>query len=319
MQKLGIKKFFLDYLVGSLVIVVLFLLLAGKITGIDTRATVELGHECFLPFPVEEVLQSLQAALKEGESCKIVSPCVELQVIQCAGTEPVSGVWKVAVKGDSMRRRVVDSLIESYGLSRHVDNSLFRINREILLILLAYGLILAEATALFFALWRQGVLKQTLAPPAGSSVDQVFKPVFWAVLLAITVLLTNHFVFAFFEHPEIQLRPMMRFLMDSGAGVVIAICLAPLAEELIFRGVMLRFFVERNKPLFGTILVSMLFSGFHGFHEPEPGWQLYTSLMYFMLSAILCWLYIKQQNIWSPVVFHSAYNSTLVVFYYLLS
>ena len=125
----------------------------------------------------------------------------------------------------------------------------------------------------------------------------------------------NYLVFAWFEHPEVEAKEILTTLLKSVTGIITIVIVAPLAEELIFRGVLLRYFVERNKPLLGTILISLMFSALHGFLEQGLGWQLYVSTIYFIFSVLLCRVYIMQKTIWSPIVFHSAYNSTMVVLY----
>lgn len=319
MQSLRIKKFFLDYLIGSGLMVLLFLLLIGGVTVMDDRVTVSLNQECSLPFPKEDVLQGIQASLRDGERCEVVSPCVEIQVIQCEGTESISDLFRGALTGDTLVGRATAVPVKSYGLRGYKDTSEFRFNRAFVLILLAYGAVLAEAGTLVFALWRQRKLKQTFSLPPGSKKDQLLKPVLFAILLALFIVLMNSFSFALFEHPEIEGRKLLYNLLESAAGIVAIVILAPLAEELTFRGVLLRFFVERRKVLLGTVLVSLLFSVLHGFLEPSLGWQFYMSSIYFMLSVFLCRVYITQKNIWSPIVFHSAFNGTMVVLYTVFS
>ena len=111
----------------------------------------------------------------------------------------------------------------------------------------------------------------------------------------------------------------IRHLLNSGPGLAFVILFAPLAEELIFRGVLLNFFIERNKAAIGTVLVSLLFSLLHGLHQESLGWQLYTSSFYFIMSLVLCHLYIARGSLWPPIVFHSAFNGTMAVLFRLLT
>ena len=97
-------------------------------------ALVELKYECSAPFPADDVLQQLQATLKNGESCEIVSPCMKWQVVQCTGTESVFGLYQVVLKGESLVKRANNSLKDSYTVLSYKDRSLLRINYEILLI-----------------------------------------------------------------------------------------------------------------------------------------------------------------------------------------
>lgn len=319
MQSLKVKKFFIDYLIGTGVVFLLFYLLIGNITVMDTRPSIKLSHECSSPFSPEEVLDSILPSLREGESCEFDSPCVEEQILRCEGTVRMSALYKTFFWGDLLLHRVKETPVKSYGFSYSRDSSTFRVPLSFILLFIGYGIVLVETGVLVFALWRQNNLKQTFTLPPGDRKDQIIRPAVFAILFALVVVLMNYLVFTLFEHPEVEGREIISTLLKSVAGIFTIVILAPLAEEIICRGVLLRYFVERNKSLLGTILVSLLFSVLHGFLEPGLGWQLYISTIYFILSVFLCRLYITQKNIWSPIVFHSAYNSTMVVLYTLFS
>ena len=315
MRSLGIKKFSIDYIIGFGLIFLLFYLLFGKMTVMDTRGNLQLAQACSSPLSEEDILQKVRESLRTGERCEVVPLCVDWYSLQCEGTVQLSALHKTILGRDLLIFRVNNSLVDTYGFMGYKDSSTFRIPLSFILLLVAYGLVLAEAGAILFALWRQEKLRQTLTLPSGSKKDQLLKPALFAIPFAIVVVLANHLAFKLFEHPEVESREIISTLLNSASGVFIIVILAPLAEELIFRGVLLRFFVEKKKLLLGTVLVSLLFAGFHGFAEQSPGWQLYLSSIYFLLSAFLCSVYITQKNIWSPIVFHVVYNGTMVVLY----
>ena len=213
--------------------------------------------------------------------------------------------------------RVVKSLSESYIVPGYKNTSEFVISFGFIMVLMGYGLILAESGALLFALWRQEKLSQTFSLPPGLKRNQLTKPAFLALFVAVLVLGLNYLVFDLFNYPVDEKGSLFSHIADDPSGIFWLVVLAPLAEEIIFRGVLLRFFVEKGRLLLGIVIVSLLFSVFHGFLENSLGWQLYISSIYFILSIVLCRLYISQKTIWSPIVFHSAYNSTMVVFFFL--
>ncbi len=318
MQSLGVKKFFLDYLMGSGLIFLSFFLIFGNITAMDLRETVALSQECHLALPVEEVVQSMQGSLRTGEYCKIVSPCVDWHSIRCDSAVSVPGLFTTMLLRDTPNKRVMNSLRERYGFVSYRASPSFRFSLSLLFLLVFYGLVLAEAGAMMFALWRQNNLKQTFSLPVGSKTNQIIKPFLLASLLAIVIAVVNYSVYELFDHPEIQSRQIFNNLVNSVVGIVAIVFVAPLAEELVFRGVLLRFFIEKKRWLLGTVLVSLLFAAMHGFVEPTLGWQLYLSSIYILLSVILCQLYIRQKTIWAPIVFHGAFNATMVFIHILL-
>jgi len=318
MQVLGLRKFFLDYLVASVILVLSLYFLFGGITALDTRAAVSLHQTCSATLSAEEVLHNLQGALRAGEHCEVITPCVEWQSVRCEGTLQASGLYKALLGSDLLVFRVKNSLSEPYGVIGYKDTSTFRLEPKWIFFLMVYALILIEAGAVLFALWRQNTLKQTFSLPAGSRKSQLFKPALFAVILGIAVVLMNFLVFTLFDYPQEEHQRIFTALLNSVYGIAIVVILAPLAEELLFRGVLFRFFIEKKRVLLGTVIVSLLFSVVHGFVEKDFGWQLYISSIYFFGSVILCRLYIKQKNLWSPIIFHSFYNSTMVVFYMIL-
>ena len=313
MLVLGTKKFFLDYLAGSGLIFLMFFMLMGDITALDTAATLKLSQTCHSSFLAKDMLQSIGSSIRGGESCEVVSPCVEWQTVRCEGSVPVSGLFGAMYKNNLLVFRVKESNLKSYGIWNYKDSSAFRLPLNFILLLLAYGVVLAETVAVLFALWRQDKLRQTLILPMGSRTHQIIYPALCALLLAMVVVVMNYLVYDLFDQPEFDKREVLSTLLNSSAGIGVIAIVGPLAEELIFRGVLLRFFIEKNRLLSGTVFVSLLFAAVHGYAGQSTGWQLYLFAIYFLISVLLCRLFIRQKTLWSPIVFHSVYNSTMVV------
>ena len=85
------------------------------------------------------------------------------------------------------------------------------------------------------------------------------------------------------------------------------VVLAPIAEEVLFRGYLLAK-LRRYVPLWLAVLVtSIVFGAFHG------AWNL--ALDTFALSIILCILRIKTNSLWAPILLHMTKNA--IAFYLL--
>jgi membrane protease YdiL (CAAX protease family) len=317
-QVLGIKSFFLDWIIASVLIFLSLYFLFGHITVMDTQATVSLHKSCSSVLPAEELIQKLQGTLHADEHCEIVSPCVDWRAVRCEGTLPASGLYDAFLFGGSLSNRMFNALSEHYEVAGWKDTPTLKFEPTWILFLMGYLFILVETVAVLFALWRQKALKQAFILPEGLKTDQLIKPAIFAVILAISIVSLNFMVFNQFDYQGVKDEQMMSTLFNSVYGIAFTVIVAPLAEELTFRGVFLKFFIDRNRLLLGTIVVSLLFSVFHGLVEKSLGWQLYISSLYFVGSVILCRVFIKQKNLWSPIIFHSAYNSTMVVFYQIL-
>jgi len=314
MKYLKIRKFFLDYLIGSGLIVVVFLVLIGNITVMDTNGILTLYESCSSPSSPQDILNSAQLVLRNDERCELVQPCDELKRLRCEGTAKVSDIPMHMFAQDLLIIRVKRQLEHQYGLAGYSDKSTFRVPIGLISFLIVYLAVLVEAGALLFALWRQKSLRDTFSLSPGSKTDQLLKPLLFGTFLAMAVVALNFQVDRFFEYPNVEQAQANLAYFQTVAGVILAVLVAPLAEELIFRGVFLRFFIERKQQLLGVVFISILFAVLHTFWEESLGWQLYKFVVYFLISTVFCWSYIKQKNLWSPIILHGGYNATMVGF-----
>ena len=314
MRYLRIKKFFLDYLIGSGLIVLLLVALVGNLTILDTNGILTLGKSCSSSQSSQEILRSAKLVLRADEQCKFVQPCKQLLELQCEGTAKVSDIPMQFFAQDLLVLRVKGQLEDEYGFAGYSDKSTFRIPIDLFMFFFLYLAIAVEAGALLFALWRQKSLRQTFSLSHGSKTDQILKPLIIGIFLAAAVLVLNYQVGRFFEYPNEQQARVKLAYFQTVAGVILAVLIAPLVEELVFRGVLLRFFIERKRQLLGLLVASALFAVLHVLSEDGLGWQLYKFSVYFIVSAVLCWFYIKQKNLWSPIILHGSYNATMVGF-----
>lgn len=85
--------------------------------------------------------------------------------------------------------------------------------------------------------------------------------------------------------------------------------LSPFAEEVLFRGILYRFFkrtMNQKIALFGSALV---FGAFHG----NPVQMVYGTLMGIMMA----WWYEKEGRLLAPILFHGAANTAVYLISYL--
>jgi membrane protease YdiL (CAAX protease family) len=83
------------------------------------------------------------------------------------------------------------------------------------------------------------------------------------------------------------------------------VVLAPVFEELVFRGVLLPFFVNRAGLLPGIALLSLLFAGLH-LHIP-------SLVPLFLLSAVFSLAYARTRSLLVPIGMHILFNSVTVM------
>lgn len=95
---------------------------------------------------------------------------------------------------------------------------------------------------------------------------------------------------------------MFRQMMSNGVISLITVCvLAPVLEEMFFRGIILRsFLMQYSRPvaIFGS---AVLFGAAH--------LNIYQFVTGFVLGSIAGWIYERSQSVWPCIIFHGAYNS----------
>jgi len=130
----------------------------------------------------------------------------------------------------------------------------------------------------------------------------------YLVLLPVmaATLLVNHLLLRALHLPEAP-QPILPFLNDPahpvwlrGVLFAVAIGLAPVAEELVFRGVALPLFLQRTPPQTAILLSSLLFASLH-LHPP-------VLLPLFVLAAGLSAAYYLTGSLLVPITVHILFN-----------
>lgn len=147
-------------------------------------------------------------------------------------------------------------------------------------------------------------------PPQWPRVSR--SPVFWAGLgfttMGGTIVLAE---LANLTSALLPLPPTLAQLFNqlSSGDLVVALftvaLVAPLTEEFLFRGLLLRGFARRWGAGPGLFLSSALFALFH----LNP-WQAPTA---FLAGLFLGWLVLKTGSLWYPLVVHALFNALPVV------
>lgn len=104
-------------------------------------------------------------------------------------------------------------------------------------------------------------------------------------------------------------------LLPSGlVGVVFTVLtacvLAPLAEEMVFRGVLLPAFARRWGDTVGIVVSSAAFAAVHVYP--------FAMVPIFALAWILARLFLRSRTLWLPILAHSLFNTIGVVAVYVL-
>lgn len=150
--------------------------------------------------------------------------------------------------------------------------------------------------------WREAFGMDNQWPRAlllGVLVTGLFLPVSWGLQWASAQFMTRVEVVPV-EQPAVQtLRASETWVSRAVLGVV-AIALAPVAEEVLFRGILYTAVKQAGFPRLALWGTSLLFAAIHA--------NLATLLPLLVLSLALTLLYEKTGNLLAPIAAHALFN-----------
>lgn len=112
----------------------------------------------------------------------------------------------------------------------------------------------------------------------------------------------THFIGEPDAQPTMQVLEMTQSLGQKICFGFTAIFMAPLVEEILFRGVIYRTGKQLGYPLLSLLVSSMVFSAIHG--------SLMTFVPLTIFAIILALLYDRTDNLLAPITAHSLFNAT---------
>ncbi len=128
------------------------------------------------------------------------------------------------------------------------------------------------------------------------------------VLLALTVGLASSVM----SMPE-QPTPFEELLRDPSSLLLVAvfgIAIAPIVEELIFRGFVFSVFERAHGRLAAVVITAGSFSLIHG---PQYGWHWQILVLLLYVGIVFGAVRAKTRSIVPPAIIHCAYNMTLLI------
>ena len=102
---------------------------------------------------------------------------------------------------------------------------------------------------------------------------------------------------------------MFERMMSSGLASVVATCiLAPVLEEMLFRGIILRSFLHQYPRNRAILCSAALFGAAH--------MNIYQFFVALVLGSVLGWLYERARSLWPCILLHSAYNGVITYLFF---
>jgi membrane protease YdiL (CAAX protease family) len=108
------------------------------------------------------------------------------------------------------------------------------------------------------------------------------------------------------DNPQVgMLAPGSSSVVSTIVMLVLVAVVAPIAEELLFRGVVYRWIAERFGMWTGLLVSSLIFSCVHGI--------LALILPLFVVGCLLAWLYEKSGSVLPCIVMHGVFNGMMLL------
>jgi uncharacterized protein len=120
----------------------------------------------------------------------------------------------------------------------------------------------------------------------------------------IAMAVVNSLVLIPFPMSDADQR-MFENIMAGGFGTLLVVGLiGPVLEEMLFRGIFLRSFLNQYSRTKAIVLSSLIFGAAH--------FNVYQLVVGFLVGLLLGWLYERTRSLWPCIGFHVAYNSLLI-------
>jgi len=146
--------------------------------------------------------------------------------------------------------------------------------------------------------------------------SRVLLTTFFAVLLLVMVVQGLYLILDSIGLNFSELSQQFETSFEKGFWwLLTALIVAPILEELVFRGIIYKNFLLNHRPITGALFSSVLFASAH----QAQFWQAATSvkaahfLFMLIISLVFCWLYKKFAKLWVPMLAHASYNGVLLL------
>jgi membrane protease YdiL (CAAX protease family) len=150
-----------------------------------------------------------------------------------------------------------------------------------------------------------------LFSPGNGSFEATMRPIFPSLLVlcaGVFVLIMEFSNFtARFLPPSPETQEGLVQLLMGGLPSILTICvIAPVIEEMFFRGILLRGFLHNYPPWTAILLASLLF----GLRHLDPGHAIVATVT----GVVLGWLYYATRSLWPAVFAHALQNGAVMLF-----
>lgn len=178
------------------------------------------------------------------------------------------------------------------------------------------GVTFLQYTCIILLIWLisgafGGNRRQVLALTAASNGARTHVPV---VSIVLSILLSLSFVVRFFWSNQVSVATLgaenPTSITQVALGAFIYIALAPIAEELLFRGFLLSSLQKSILGYWGaSIILTLLWTALH---YQLPGYAIITTFFAGLAFSVALWI---TGSLWTCIIAHSAFNAFSMMLY----
>ncbi|EIJ41120.1 CAAX amino terminal protease family [Beggiatoa alba B18LD] len=124
-----------------------------------------------------------------------------------------------------------------------------------------------------------------------------------------SVILFNDLINLFLLYEPLtteEIDAFERFTNSGFNSFMTIVLIAPVCEEMLFRGIFLRSFLYEYKPIEAIFLSSILFAFTH--------FSIYQLIPLFLLGMFWGWLYYRTRSLWTAILGHVLYNGFALMY-----
>lgn len=148
--------------------------------------------------------------------------------------------------------------------------------------------------------WR-GLFHPSPASPAATFMLVVPPVLLLVPALTLSLIAAVNLVIAFFPMSPWE-EALFSRMADGSVAATVAVCIvAPLCEEMLFRGIVLRGFLRRYGRWQAIAMSAVLFGAAH--------LNIYQFVVGLVLGTVLGWLYERTRSLIPCIALHASYNA----------
>jgi membrane protease YdiL (CAAX protease family) len=187
--------------------------------------------------------------------------------------------------------------------------SMYVISEELSNIILGFA-VFELAASLFFGYYFYKQKTSIHEVVHDRDTKRWFPSVFWLVLIFNTFSITTYWFYLFIQDSFFILDPfMVNPLTGSSAFLIVVMMMSsvtgPIAEEFIFRGLLLNRIIKKTNMWGGILISSLVFAVVH--------MQAEKLIATFLFGVVASLIYLKTRNLFIPILIHILHNSVVFI------